>query len=167
VVKGVSHLSSLPCNSTIFNSLFASGENIELQQGTPEVEEKGAGNPSKYMTGLLNQTAVPPERPILPLLPGLTFKKVFLFYFGLNVFCQFEARAREFGMAYTSTAVPVFQAERLHVRFIGLNCIAQKERNTEPKICTTMTRIVLMLKNLPKSSSLRSNFFLKWVFLNI
>jgi hypothetical protein len=81
VVKGVSHLSSLPCNSTIFKSLFASGEIIELQQGTPEVQEKRAGNPSKYMTGLLNQTAVPPGRPILPLLPGHTFNKVVLVLF--------------------------------------------------------------------------------------
>ncbi len=43
-----------------------------------------------------------------------------LMYFGLVVFCLFKASAREFVVRYTSTAVPVFQRERLRFRFVRL-----------------------------------------------
>ncbi len=38
-------------------------------------------------------------------------------YYGLDVFCQFEARVWDFDVVYTSTAVQVFQGERQSVKF--------------------------------------------------
>jgi hypothetical protein len=46
-----------------------------------------------------------------------TSEVILLMYFGLLVFCLFKASAREFVEGYTSTAVPVFQGERLRFRF--------------------------------------------------
>ncbi len=58
--------------------------------------------------------------------------------FGLVMFCQFETRFPEFDTVFTCTAGPVFQCERLHLRFFRLQPQIGRTRQAQNTMTTSL-----------------------------